>query len=311
MIALFAILAILASAQAQCPFFGVLVGSQCWYTSSFNTGTDSCDSFCASIGASADANEIINVAGSEAADNSGCQAVVSAFGIVATVSPVSGANCQNSGLGCFFNIGQSLRCTSPTTTTSATATFPGGGRFCACDTAASSGFTDPHFSGFHGEVLDVRHDPESTNKYFNIFCKENVALNVLFSNDIEELLYMEKFVTKFGTFEMTMSTSELSVNGQFKVDAVNGDIIKYSFENGFAVAQNGDISVHFDDFIYEFSVQQGENGKYLNNYIQGPRKGQSANGIVGRSLARAFSEEEFSQYKQFMRSTPNDFTCEL
>jgi hypothetical protein len=155
MIAVFAILAFLASTQAQCPGTGgVMANGQCWYISSFASATNNCDSFCVSIGAVADANEIINIAGSGAANTAGCQAVIDAFGFQAVVIDASGTQCQNSGLGCFFNAGQSLRCTSPATLTSATATFLGGGRYCACNAAA--------------------------NKYFNIFLK-NKLLSMLFS----------------------------------------------------------------------------------------------------------------------------------
>jgi hypothetical protein len=309
MIALFAIIAILASAQAQCPSSGFLVGARCWYTTFFLAPPADCDSKCAIVGGIADADEIINVVGSGGTD-AACQVITDAFGFQATVEVTT--SCSGQGLGCFFTQGQSLRCTFPTTTTAATITNPTGifvaaGRYCACDVAISSGFTDPHFSGFNGEQLDIKHDDAASNKYFNIFCQENVAINALFSPNAEELLYMTEFNAKFGSFQFEMTLEKFVASGDFEI-VENG---KYKFENGNAVATASDVIVKYGAFTFHFvSVTEGSE-TYLDVYVQGPRKGQVADGIVGRSLTRAHSSEEFSQYMQFIRSEKSDFTCQL
>lgn len=305
--AIFFIAALLASVQAQCPSGGVLVDGSCWYIAFFNSGTPDCDSHCASLGGVSDDVAIIDVAGSEASNSDGCQAVVDGFGFSAVVQEVSGADCQDSGLGCFFNVAQSLRCTSPTTTTEATASFIGGGRYCACDIAASSGFTDPHFAGFNGEILDIKHDKQASNNYFNIFCRSDVAVNALFSPNPEELLYMTEFYAKFGSFEMVFNLKGFFPAGEFTLSE-NG---KYEIEDGYVKSEEGKLTVYYNNFIYNF--KKGSMGKdtYLDMYVQGPRRNQVANGIVGRTLTRSYSPQEYEIYSHFLRTSPEDYSCEL
>jgi hypothetical protein len=118
---------------------------------------------------------------------------------------------------------------------------------------------------------------------------------------------MTEFNAKFGSYQMEMTLDKFVASGAFEI-IENG---KYTFENGNAVATASDVTVKFEGFTYHFiSATEGEE-RYLDLYVQGPRNGQVAEGIVGRSLTRAYSEEEFSHYIQYIRSTPTEFTCEF
>ena len=109
----------------SCPSGGVSVGARCWYS---NVSSVSCDALCASVSLTYD-EATLTYAGSDGSF-ANCNAVLSALGAAAT-SAGDAAGCS-AGLGCMYdsNGPGRTRCTSPATTSSASAANTM--RACAC-----------------------------------------------------------------------------------------------------------------------------------------------------------------------------------
>jgi hypothetical protein len=110
-----------ASCTATCA--GTLIGGYCWYEAASGA---SCDTTCAGHGGN-NSTGTINYAGSGSASGTNCGTIVAAMGHGGSEHE---ASC-GSAVGCVFDGFKPQRCTSPTTTTSATQ--GGWNRECACN----------------------------------------------------------------------------------------------------------------------------------------------------------------------------------
>jgi len=172
-----------------------------------------------------------------------------------------------------------------------------------------SGDGDPHFTGFHGEHMDVVHDSASADRLCNLFCAPDASVNVYFAETVSSILFMSQAHMQFGDervsfeavggFAMTLNgettalrAGQVLTSGKLRVEAKSDKFM--------VVTYNSDVQVNVKAATYTEDAQV-DDVPYL--YVSISAKADAfpiVDGLLGQTLHQQVSDEEFAQFQKFV-----------
>jgi len=178
-----------------------------------------------------------------------------------------------------------------------------------CGLCEAAGDGDPHFSGFHNEKMDLIHDPESSNRWLNLFCTEDVSVNVLLSETPSGLLFMTKTAISFAGAEVA-------------INAVADDDFSFVLNDDTLALPNGESLVHPEVSIsrnakmlvvklsntlqvnvkvdlYDDAQIEGIPYLYV-SFSATASEFPTVSGLLGQTLHKEISDEEFKLFRRFV-----------
>jgi len=189
---------------------------------------------------------------------------------------------------------------------------------CGFHITSGGAHSDPHFYGFHGEKMEVKRDENAANQLFHLYCSSSITITTLFYEYPDKLLFMTKFWVRLGDTLFTLGLS------------TKPNMITSSYEGPYFMKELGRFRINFDDghlewddnklrVVYKYLQINFSSKIYLNNspYLDISMNTRSSDfedhvtGIIGRTLHKPLSNEEFEQYLPF-KATVSDvvtFSC--
>jgi len=185
---------------------------------------------------------------------------------------------------------------------------------------ACSGCLDPHFFGFHGEKVDIVHDDNANNEYFHLYCSESVSIMALFAESEHHLLFMTAFNIRLGNFKFSLGlgTTPIIISTDYKEPTFIEESFRtrIEFNGGHLEWDEKVLRVKFGYLQINFAHKIYLNGDpYMDITlnINGLPTETQVTGLIGRTLFKALTPEEFENYLQFKVSTQDfvSFSCSV
>ena len=185
---------------------------------------------------------------------------------------------------------------------------------------SGTGYCDPHFTGFHGEKMEVKRDELAANQLFHLYCSPSITITTLFYEYPDKLLFMTKFWVRLGEtiFTLDLSTRPKMISTGHSEPYFMQDLGRYRIDipDGHLEWDDSKLRVVYNYLLINFSTKLYlNNAPYMNIDIntRNPNFEDTVTGIIGRTLHRKLSDKEFENYYPFKASVSDviDFSCSL
>jgi len=166
--------------------------------------------------------------------------------------------------------------------------------------------------------MEVKRDKNAANQLFHLYCSSSMTITTLFYEYPDKLLFMTKFWVRLGNtlFTLNLSTKPKMLSSDYEGPFFLEDLGRFriDIEDGHLEWDDNRLRVVYKYLQINFSTKL-----YLNNspYMNIDMNIRSSNfedkitGIIGRTLHRSLSNEEFEDYLPFKGSVSDiiSFSC--